>query len=64
MNFDLLSAEAIEMLHESIAEANQTPQEHDIKGNADWRAWRDVLEEQLGKRGIEFEHIVLDGEET
>ena len=64
MNFGILPEEMLEAIHEAIGEANDEPEKHAIEGDADWKEWRDSVEQEMKKREIDFDHIVLAGEET
>ena len=64
MNFGILPEEMLEAIHEAISEANDEPEKHAIEGDADWKEWRDNVEQEMKKREIDFDHIVLAGEET
>ena len=34
-----------------------------VDDGPEWKEWRDGIEGEMTKRGLEFEHIVLAGEE-
>ena len=39
------------------------PDKHGVEDSPEWKEWRDTVEGEMTKRGLEFEHIVLAGEE-
>ena len=63
MNFGILPDEMLETIHEAISEANDEPDKHGVEDSPEWKEWRDSVEGEMTKRGLEFEHIVLAGEE-
>jgi hypothetical protein len=62
MNLEMLPNEALEKIHEAIREAYEDSDDFAVKSNPDWKEWRDRLEAVLTARGVDFDHLVLEGE--
>jgi hypothetical protein len=62
MNLEMLPDEALEKIHEAIREAYEESDDLALRSNPDWKDWRDSLEALLTARGIDFDHLVLEGE--
>ena len=63
LNFSILPDEMLETLHEALGEANNEAHKTGVDDGPEWKEWRDTVEGEMKKRGLEFEHIVLAGEE-
>jgi hypothetical protein len=63
MNFTILPDEMLEAIHEALGEANDEAHKTGVDDGPEWKEWRDTVEGEMKKRGLEFEHIVLAGEE-
>jgi hypothetical protein len=62
MNLAMLPDEALEKIHEAIREAYEESHDLAVKSNPDWKEWRDSLEALLTERGVDFDHLALQGE--
>jgi hypothetical protein len=63
MNLAILPDEMLETIHEALSAANDEAHKTGVDDGPEWKEWRDGIEGELTKRGLEFEHIVLAGEE-
>jgi hypothetical protein len=63
MNLAILPDEMLETFHEALSAANDEAHKTGVDDGPEWKEWRDGIEGELTKRGLEFEHIVLAGEE-
>jgi hypothetical protein len=63
MNLAILPDEMLEAIHEALSAANDEAHKTGVDDGPEWKEWRDGIEGELTKRGLEFEHIVLAGEE-
>ena len=64
MNLAILPDEMLETIHEALGAANEEADKTGVDDGPEWKEWRDGIEGELTKRGLEFEHIVLAGEEV
>jgi hypothetical protein len=63
MNFSILPDEMLETIHAALSEANNEAHKTGVDDGPEWKEWRDTVEGEMSKRGLELEHIVLAGEE-
>ena len=63
MNLAILPDEMLEIIHEVLSAANEESHKTGVDDGPEWKEWRDGIEGEMTKRGLEFEHIVLAGEE-
>ena len=62
-NFSILPDEMLETIHAALSEANNEAHKTGVDDGPEWKEWRDTVEGEMKKRGLEFEHIMLAGEE-
>jgi hypothetical protein len=62
MNLEMLPDEALEKIHDAIREAYEESDVLAVKSNPGWKEWRDRLEALLTARGVDFDHLALEGE--